>query len=177
MIHMPKSFEQKYALIVFIVVVLAIAVPLTLAIRARLDLDRGDAPPAADSSDERTDEHDDARIEDDSGMIEAPDSDAGYGGFADYEPVPLEPPPAADVALPGSFADRDSDRERCESAGGHWNPCGSPCRNPAPGTACIEMCVEQCECGGIEGWTCPQGTVCTDYEPLPRTPSSVGVCQ
>lgn len=65
----------------------------------------------------------------------------------------------------------------CTQYGGHWNPCGSACRGAPPGTACIEMCVPYCECGGIAGFGCPPGYVCTDYLPSPTTPDALGTCK
>ncbi|MGV8085146.1 MAG: hypothetical protein ACP5N9_02730 [Candidatus Bilamarchaeum sp.] len=65
----------------------------------------------------------------------------------------------------------------CDSAGGHWNSCGSACRGAPEGTACTKQCVQYCECGGIAGFVCPAGFVCTDYLPSPSTPDAMGVCK
>jgi hypothetical protein len=65
----------------------------------------------------------------------------------------------------------------CESARGHWNECGSACRGAPEGTACILMCVSYCECGGIAGFDCPAGYVCTDYLPSENTPDAMGICK
>jgi hypothetical protein len=64
----------------------------------------------------------------------------------------------------------------CEKAGGHWNECGSACRGAPEGTMCIDVCVAYCECGGIAGFKCPEGYVCTDYLPKGAT-DAIGVCK
>lgn len=68
-------------------------------------------------------------------------------------------------------------REMCQQAGGHWNECGSACRGEPPGTACPAVCVFYCECGGIAGFKCPSGYVCTDYLPGNDTPDAMGICR
>ena len=72
-------------------------------------------------------------------------------------------------------------KEMCENARGHWNECGSACRGAPEGTACIMMCVMYCECGGIAGFGCPPGYVCTDYLPkYPNgdpVPDAMGICK
>ena len=65
----------------------------------------------------------------------------------------------------------------CTQYGGHWNPCGSACRGAPSGTVCIMMCVPYCECGGIAGFGCPPGYICTDYLPSPTTPDAMGICK
>lgn len=65
----------------------------------------------------------------------------------------------------------------CEASHGHWNECGSACRGAPEGTACILMCVPYCECGGIAGFGCPAGYVCTDYLPSKDTPDAMGICK
>lgn len=49
--------------------------------------------------------------------------------------------------------------ERCESAGGNWNECGSPCAGTGA-KYCATVCEAHCECGGIAGFTCPDGYTC-----------------
>ncbi len=49
--------------------------------------------------------------------------------------------------------------EQCKDAGGSWNECGSPCAG-TNAEVCIQMCRAQCECGGIAGFSCPQGYTC-----------------
>lgn len=72
-------------------------------------------------------------------------------------------------------------QEMCDAARGHWNECGSACRGAPEGTACIMMCVQYCECGGIAGFGCPPGYLCTDYLPkYPNgdpVPDAMGICR
>ena len=49
--------------------------------------------------------------------------------------------------------------KQCKDAGGSWNECGSPCAG-TDAEVCIQMCRTQCECGGIAGFSCPQGYNC-----------------
>ena len=67
-------------------------------------------------------------------------------------------------------------KEKCESARGHWNECGSACRNTPEGTVCTMHCVAYCECGGIAGFGCPSGTACTDYLPKGAA-DAMGICR
>ena len=67
-------------------------------------------------------------------------------------------------------------KEMCQGAGGNWDECGSACRGAPPGTACILMCVQYCECGGIAGFRCPAGYVCTDYLPKGAA-DAMGICR
>jgi hypothetical protein len=48
-------------------------------------------------------------------------------------------------------------RDMCEQYGGNW--------------------VSYCECGGIAGYSCPPGSLCTDYEPDAQTPDAIGKCK
>lgn len=66
-------------------------------------------------------------------------------------------------------------QKMCEQYSGHWNPCGSACRG-SQDEACILMCVEYCECGGIAGFGCPPGFVCTEYEPKGAA-DAMGICK
>lgn len=66
-------------------------------------------------------------------------------------------------------------KEFCESAGGYFNECASACRGSPEGTPCTMQCVQQCECGGIAGFSCPQGYICTDYLPKGAV-DAMGVC-
>jgi len=50
-------------------------------------------------------------------------------------------------------------KQQCVDAGGNWNECGSPCTG-TDADFCIEMCQVQCECGGIAGFSCPEGYKC-----------------
>ncbi len=64
----------------------------------------------------------------------------------------------------------------CKSSGGYWNECASACRGAPEGTICTLQCILQCECGGIAGFRCPSGYICTDY--LPQGASdAMGVCK
>ena len=69
----------------------------------------------------------------------------------------------------------------CDAARGHWNECGSACRGAPPDTPCVMMCVQYCECGGIAGFGCPAGYMCSDY--LPKypdgspVPDAMGICR
>jgi len=162
--------QTKRALILFIFIILAISIPLMLVVRAKIDLDQAreavDAIPLIQPSAPLPEP--DVVISDGhplvspDGLIQDP-----YEARADDEPG--EP-----VIEP---SDEASEERRCTSAGGRWNDCASPCRNLGPDAACIEMCISVCECGGVEEWTCPAGTVCTDYEPLPRSAASTGICR
>jgi len=49
--------------------------------------------------------------------------------------------------------------QQCKEANGYWNECGSPCAG-TEAEMCIQMCQVQCECGGIAGFSCPQGYKC-----------------
>lgn len=68
-------------------------------------------------------------------------------------------------------------KSMCDSSGGHWVECGSACRGAPKGTVCSEQCVQYCMCGGIAGFSCPAGFVCTDYLPSSTTPDAMGVCK
>ena len=85
---------------------------------------------------------------------------------------PVQPPPSGGGVDTGNAITQ----KMCEDAGGHWNPCGSACRGEPEGTVCIEMCMPYCECGGIAGFGCPAGYVCTDYLPEGAA-DAVGVCK
>ena len=161
--------QSKRALILFIFIILAISIPLTLLIRARIDLDMArdaSVPEALPMQMES------APLPEPDVMISDDDPFVVPGGLTPDASVSHEAPLA-----PGEPAGGAPDRERCEAAGGHWNDCASPCRNLERDMACIEMCVSVCECGGIEEWTCPRDTVCTDYEPLPLSAASTGICR
>ena len=67
-------------------------------------------------------------------------------------------------------------REMCEQYKGHWNECGSACRGAPEGTACTMNCVFYCECGGIAGFGCPPGYICTDYLPKGAA-DAMGICK
>jgi hypothetical protein len=166
--------SQKRALILFIFIILAISIPLMLVIRAKIDLDMerdliAEPKPAVHEPaplpepDVVTNDH--PLIPTD-GLDQDPYKERPSDDSVSVINEPTDEP-----------SDQGSEQELCESAGGNWNICGSPCRNLEPDMACIEMCVSQCECGGVEEWTCPSDTVCEDYEPLPRTASSTGVCR
>ncbi|MCD6229322.1 MAG: hypothetical protein J7K00_00785 [Candidatus Diapherotrites archaeon] len=86
------------------------------------------------------------------------------------EPPEIEPPEKPPVDL------QPLTKETCEGAGGLWNECGSACRGAPPGTDCIMVCVQYCECGGIAGFGCPQGYVCTDFIPEGAA-DAMGVCR
>lgn len=66
--------------------------------------------------------------------------------------------------------------ELCKSSRGSWNECASACRGAPEGTACTMQCVQQCECGGIAGFSCPSGYVCSDYLPKDAA-DAMGVCR
>ncbi len=50
-------------------------------------------------------------------------------------------------------------KKQCDDAGGNWNECGSPCAG-TDAEICVMMCAIQCECGGIAGFSCPEGYKC-----------------
>ena len=50
-------------------------------------------------------------------------------------------------------------KQQCIDAGGNWNECGSPCAG-TDADFCIQVCQVQCECGGIAGFSCPEGFKC-----------------
>src|SRR3989344_4919061 len=50
-------------------------------------------------------------------------------------------------------------KKQCTNAGGNWNECGSPCAG-TDAEICIQVCQVQCECGGIAGFSCPEGYRC-----------------
>ena len=50
-------------------------------------------------------------------------------------------------------------KQQCLEANGFWNKCGSPCAG-THADFCIQVCQVQCECGGIAGFTCPEGFKC-----------------
>lgn len=67
------------------------------------------------------------------------------------------------LLLPGctgqnSETDEITEQE-CKDAGGNWNECSSPCLGDDTGV-CIQVCVAKCECGGIAGFSCPDGYEC-----------------
>lgn len=62
--------------------------------------------------------------------------------------------------------------ELCEQTGGNWNECGSPCAG-TDAEICIQVCQAQCECGGIAGFSCPEGYVCRLSG---KVADEVGVC-
>lgn len=53
----------------------------------------------------------------------------------------------------------DLTKQQCIEARGYWNECGSPCAG-TDAEVCIQMCQVQCECGGIAGFSCPEGYKC-----------------
>ncbi len=53
--------------------------------------------------------------------------------------------------------------EYCSQAGGNWNECSSKCmleNQGKEGVACTLQCEQLCECGGIAGFSCPEGYYC-----------------
>ena len=70
----------------------------------------------------------------------------------------------------------NQDEVNCVSSGGHWNECASACRGAPKDAICTLQCVAQCECGGIAGFKCPSGYICTDYLPK-NAPDAMGVCK
>ena len=50
-------------------------------------------------------------------------------------------------------------KQQCTEANGYWNECGSPCAG-TDAEVCIQVCRAQCECGGIAGFSCPEGYKC-----------------
>ena len=50
-------------------------------------------------------------------------------------------------------------KQQCTEANGYWNECGSPCAG-TDAEVCIQVCQAQCECGGIAGFSCPEGYKC-----------------
>ena len=50
-------------------------------------------------------------------------------------------------------------KQQCIDANGNWNECGSPCAG-TDADFCIQVCQVQCECGGIAGFSCPEGYKC-----------------
>lgn len=72
----------------------------------------------------------------------------------------------------------DTDKARCETAGGKWVSCGSPCHgHRQDGVRCAAVCEPQCLCGGAAAWTCPATTTCTDYESTTSSEPAIGVCR
>ena len=58
---------------------------------------------------------------------------------------------------------REMTPELCESAGGNWNECSNKCQidnQGKEGIACTMQCEALCECGGMAGYTCPEGYNC-----------------
>ena len=67
-------------------------------------------------------------------------------------------------------------KEICDSAGGHWNECSSRCgidNQGKKGIYCTAVCEELCECGGIAGFSCPEGYACRMPE---GTADALGYC-
>lgn len=172
-----KLFDQRYALPIFLLIVFAIAIPLMMLIRAKIDLNtvrESIREPEPTATEPKPLPEPDVVIPDNHPFVPSEGLDQDSYEARDRG----ESGPAGEAEQPsGESSDLELRRERCEAAGGHWNPCGSSCRNAEPGTACIMVCVPMCECGGVENWTCPEGMECTDYEPLPRTVSSTGICR
>ncbi|MDO8583559.1 MAG: Gmad2 immunoglobulin-like domain-containing protein [bacterium] len=52
----------------------------------------------------------------------------------------------------------------CEATKGHWVDCGG------------QSCQPQCQCGGIAGWACPTGLLCTDLAPAGAA-DALGICR
>jgi len=73
-------------------------------------------------------------------------------------------------------SDSQMSEQLCKSSGGYWNECASACRGALDGTICTLQCVLQCECGGIAGFRCPSGYICTDYLPIGAS-DAMGVCK
>ena len=72
-------------------------------------------------------------VEEPKGPIEEPkDDEAGFGGIT---------------------------KQQCVDSRGNWNECGSPCAG-TDADFCIQVCQVQCECGGIAGFSCPEGYKC-----------------
>jgi hypothetical protein len=63
-------------------------------------------------------------------------------------------------------------KSQCLQAGGKWNVCGSPCAGTGA-DFCIEVCQIQCQCGGIAGFTCPEGFNCRLHG---KITDEIGVC-
>ncbi|MBN2095533.1 MAG: hypothetical protein JW727_05780 [Candidatus Aenigmarchaeota archaeon] len=77
------------------------------------------------------------------------------------------PPPIEDPYL---------NQETCEVWGGNWNECGSRCLLETQGREDIECalaCEALCECGGIAGFTCPDGYTCVRPEEIQE---ALGYC-
>lgn len=65
----------------------------------------------------------------------------------------------------------------CESAGGHWNNCGSLCRGKPPGTVCPDVCIPECECNATNHFSCPASSVCRDILSDASNPVATGICE
>lgn len=173
--------QGKRALILYIFIIFAISIPLMLVIRAKIDLDiarNSIQEPRPAVQEPAPLPEPDVVVTDDHPLIPPDGLDQDpYKARPSDEPVDIIKEPSEPSAPLRTGPDLISEQDLCESAGGHWNQCGSPCRNLKSDMACIEMCVSQCECGGAEEWTCPTDMACEDYEPLPRTASSTGVCR
>jgi len=50
-------------------------------------------------------------------------------------------------------------KQQCQEADGFWDECGSPCAG-TDADFCIQVCQVQCGCGGIAGYSCPEGFKC-----------------
>lgn len=72
----------------------------------------------------------------------------------------------------------DMTENLCASARGHWNECSNRCQldnQGRGGVACPAVCEALCECGGIAGFSCPEGYECK----LPDNPDlrdAMGYC-
>ena len=76
--------------------------------------------------------------------------DHSHDGDDDHDLPPAPDVPGNDVGLTPAV---------CNAAGGNWNECGSPCAG-TNSDFCIESCEAMCECGGIAGFSCPDGYTC-----------------
>ena len=59
--------------------------------------------------------------------------------------------------------EEDSMEIECIAAGGNWNECSNRCMLENVGqenVPCPTICEQLCECGGIAGFSCPEGYIC-----------------
>ncbi|MDD1676004.1 MAG: hypothetical protein LUQ17_04875, partial [Methanomicrobiales archaeon] len=64
----------------------------------------------------------------------------------------------------------------CVEAGGNWNECSNRCQldnQGNPNAICTLMCEQLCECGGVAGFRCPEGSVCRMPSGIP---DALGYC-
>jgi len=68
-------------------------------------------------------------------------------------------------------------QDYCEQGGGNWNECSSKCmldNQGREGVACTLQCEALCECGGIAGFSCPEGYYC--HLPETQIVDALGYC-